>query len=169
MTHVTPQWMIEQGFSPTFAERFWFKVEKTESCWIWTAYRNRHGYGGINTGHKPCRMVLASRASWMIHFGPIPKGMDVCHDCPGGDNPSCVRPDHLWIGDEKANMSDASKKGRLSYPRAKGEASSHHVLTQIDADEIRRLWDVMPHIKLASMFGISYTHAWRIHRGDLWI
>jgi hypothetical protein len=46
----TPQWMIDQGFSKTFAKRFWEKVKKTESCWLWDAQnkgrlKNPQGFG----------------------------------------------------------------------------------------------------------------------------
>ena len=42
--------------------------------------------------------------------------MCVCHNCPKGDNPSCVRPDHLFIGTVKDNNADRAAKGR-SNPR----------------------------------------------------
>ena len=32
------------------AERFWAKVEKTETCWIWTGTRMRGGYGHLVVG-----------------------------------------------------------------------------------------------------------------------
>jgi hypothetical protein len=53
--------------------------------------------------------MLAHRASWQIHYGPIPTGAIVCHSC---DNPKCVNPIHLWIGTQRDNLLDAIKKGR---------------------------------------------------------
>ena len=61
--------------------RFWDKVNKTESCWEWTA-NNVNGYGRIRHQGK---MVLAHRLSWQMANGPIPTGMLVFHKC---DNPS---------------------------------------------------------------------------------
>src|SRR5690242_5800731 len=66
------------------AERFWAKVDKDGPipphrselgpCWLWTGYRNPHGYGGLNEGGRG-HCVLASRVSWELHNGPIPDGM----------------------------------------------------------------------------------------------
>lgn len=93
-------------------EFFWQRVKKTETCWIWTGKRQKFGYGQIQLGAKG-RRVSAHRASWEIHYGLIPEGLWVLHKC---DNPSCVRPDHLWIGTHEQNMIDARRKGRMKVP-----------------------------------------------------
>ena len=51
----------------------------------------------------------ASRVSWIIHFGDIPRGMHVCHKC---DNPECTNPEHLFLGTAKDNALDKESKMR---------------------------------------------------------
>ena len=53
---------------------------------------------------------MAHRLAWELTFGPIPDGLHVLHAC---DNPPCIRPDHLMLGTQRANMRDAGRKGRL--------------------------------------------------------
>lgn len=84
-------------------EKFWPKVQKTSTCWLWTACKTKLGYGKLS-------WKQAHRVSWEIHNGAIPVGMCVCHKC---DNPPCVNPDHLFLGTQKDNILDAKKKGRL--------------------------------------------------------
>jgi hypothetical protein len=88
-------------------DRFFSKVQKTETCWIWTAYKNKKGYGQINSdGYN---MKKAHRVSYEMHNGNIPDGLIVCHSC---DNPSCVNPQHLWLGTDLQNAQDRDTKGR---------------------------------------------------------
>jgi hypothetical protein len=47
--------------------------------------------------------------SWLIHYGVIPPGQHVLHRC---DNPPCVRPDHLFLGNQGVNNRDMVAKGR---------------------------------------------------------
>jgi hypothetical protein len=96
-----------RGVKPRpLAERFWLKVIKhEEGCWEWKGAKHDHGYGKIDK-------MLASHASWLIHFGPVPDGLEVCHTC---DNPECTRPDHLWLGTHGDNMRDAFSKGRVVH------------------------------------------------------
>ena len=88
--------------------RFWNKVDKSGVCWLWTA-STRYGYGRLKVG---ARRIQAHRVSWELHHGPIPEGLCVLHNCPGGDNPTCVNPAHLWLGTNQDNAADRDAKGR---------------------------------------------------------
>lgn len=97
----------------TFIERFWKCVVRTDGCWQWTG-RQRHKFGyGVLGGNSPKhfgrRSIEVHRLSWIIHFGPIPKGLCVLHKC---DNPECTRPDHLFLGTTQDNLADMRSKGR---------------------------------------------------------
>src|SRR5262245_20642397 len=108
---------MQLEFSPSDIARFWAKVHKTDTCWLWTGSTHR-GYGQLSSpsgrGHAPLR---APRVSWEIHYGPIPEGLWVLHRC---DVRGCVRPDHLWLGTRQDNIADMVAKGRS----ARGERSA---------------------------------------------
>lgn len=88
-----------------FELHFWSHVEITPDCWMWHGNIDTNGYGrttfnGVRTG--------AHRVSYFLLKGEIPKGMMACHHC---DNPKCVNPAHIFIGTQKDNMQDWTKKG----------------------------------------------------------
>jgi hypothetical protein len=83
------------------------KVEENErGCWIFTGSRNSEGYGRVNFLGK-CQ--LAHRVSFKIVNGFLPDSLLVCHKC---DTPSCINPQHLFLGTNKENTMDAVRKGR---------------------------------------------------------
>lgn len=93
-------------------KRFWAKVRKTNSCWIWTGASYSAGYGIIGTTGLNGGRMVTHRLSWLIHYGEIPKGMMVLHKC---DNPPCVNPEHLFLGTIQDNVDDMIKKGRHRF------------------------------------------------------
>lgn len=70
-------------------ERFWGRVNKTDSCWTWEAFTNAGGYGYVWFDGK---MRLAHRIAYELAVGPVPTGLELDHLC---HNPRCVRPEHL--------------------------------------------------------------------------
>jgi HNH endonuclease len=96
------------------AADFWLQVQKSAGCWEWQGCRSDKGYGFFKYQGKQWR---AHRLSWTFLHGPIPAGKQLNHHC---DNPACVNPDHLYLGDQKQNRRDAMARGRTARGRAQG-------------------------------------------------
>lgn len=111
-----------------FEWRFWNKVKKTPTCWLWIGGRFPKGYGMFTVKGIPRK---AHRISWQIHNGSIPEGLLVLHHC---DNPPCVNPKHLWVGTHQDNVDDSVSKGR----RCKGENQWEAKLSSSDILKIRK-------------------------------
>ena len=106
-------------------ERFNSKIIKTVTgCWEWQGYRWLN-YGRCNLlGEK-----LTHRVSFMIHLGPIPTNAFVCHKC---DNPPCINPNHLFLGNNQDNMRDCSSKGRCkNHNSYKTHCQKGHKFTEM--------------------------------------
>ena|SRR5438045_4416529 len=113
------------------AERVWEKVQKSDGCWLrMGATSPPYGYG-VAIGLDG-RQNNAHRIVWILTHGPIDEGLEVCHNCPGGDNPRCVRPDHMFLGTRKENAQDMARKGRSR----RGEIATGAKLT---ADRVREI------------------------------
>lgn len=145
------------------AQRFWEKVQigEVDECWKWHACQDKNGYGRVGFQNKLWR---AHRVAWVLTFGPIPKGMCVCHKC---DNPDCVNPYHLFLGTYADNNADKVAKGRDAY---RGEQNGNSKLTEWDVLEIRRLLieTNASQRELAGLFGISSVNIGRIANGKRW-
>lgn len=72
-------------------DRFMTHVEKSASCWVWTAATDKDGYGRFYRDAKSPRHV-AHRFAYEAMVGPIPDGLQIDHLCR---NTSCVNPAHL--------------------------------------------------------------------------
>ena len=70
-------------------QSFWAKVNKTETCWLWTGANHGGGYGTVNIGGQ---FKYAHRLSYEWVVGPIPQGLELDHLCR---TPACVNPAHL--------------------------------------------------------------------------
>ncbi len=134
----------------SLSERFEQKVqyEANTGCWLWSGAMERHGYGLIiaETRQNP---RLAHRVSYELHRGEIPHGLCVCHRC---DTPACVNPDHLWLGTQRANIQDASRKRRMPL----GERQGNSKLKNAEVISIRALAaEGRNQYEIAALFGIS--------------
>ena len=78
--------------------RFWNKVNKTETCWLWTGAGDVLGYGRFYLKGK---LILAHRFSYELAKGLVPEGLDLDHLCR---NPSCVNPQHLEAVTHSINL-----------------------------------------------------------------
>ncbi len=105
------------------------KDRKPDACWLWTGYRNSAGYGVFALNGVKRR---AHRAAWEASNGPIPTGKSILHSC---DNPRCVNPLHLSVGDAIDNTRDMESKGRALYFGRVHHA--RHLLREQDAADLR--------------------------------
>ena len=138
----------------SFEDNFWSKVKKTKGCWEWIGAKNRDNYGVCKLNGK---MIATHRKSWEICKGKIPKGIFVLHLC---DNPPCVRPSHLWLGNHSDNMRDAIKKGKISKNK----------LTETKVRAIRKLYKAgnIIHKKLAKQFRVHPRTIGNVINKDTW-
>lgn len=152
---------------PRAARPFWSLVEKTSECWIWMASKNAEGYGTYRSHLK------AHRVAYEMTHGPIPVGMCVCHRC---DNPSCVRPDHLFLGSVAANNADRAAKGRskgifrVGAPHpAMNRIGERHWSARLSAQDIQLIRDARAAgettTSLSARFGVHPSTISRIARG----
>jgi len=144
---------------PEFRKRFWSKVARTRGCWRWLASKDCNGYGRVGVGHEVTR---AHRIAWMMQNRPVDSDVLICHRC---DNPSCVRPSHLFSGTHKDNLSDAASKDRTAF----GERHPMAVISEAKVRAIRALHlSGFTREEIAPLFGVSPRHVSKVARSYSW-
>ena len=155
-----------------FKERY--EIDDVTGCWNWVGTISSQGYGqvaGLINGKRYVpvgKYILAHRASWIIHFGDIPKGEGahgtvVMHKC---DNRKCVNPEHLQLGSQADNVKDMMVKRRHvvgEFQKRKGiEHFRSSFKTQADIDLI--LTTEGKTKELAEKFGVTQSAIKRLRR-----
>lgn len=149
------------------------RVNKTDSCWLWTGRRFVAGYGmveclDLNTNKK--RKTTAHRIAWMLDHGFIERNLFVCHTC---DNPPCVRPDHLFIGTQSMNLQDAISKGRFqNIARGRPLIGERNKNTELSSDDVTAIKVLakrnMGPTLISQIFRTSTNTIHRILAGKSW-
>lgn len=148
------------------AERFWSKVDKSGDCWLWTGATTFGGYGVIQRGGADGGLIRAHRYAYEEQLGPIPKGQGLCHRC---DMPGCVRPTHLFPGDQRTNMADCAAKGRTRPGGQTGVAHHRAKLNPEKVVQIRQLRRQGLSLNaVAERFDVSKKTILNIDKGVIW-
>lgn len=102
---------------------------------------------------------MAHRIAWEMKNGPIPPGLFGCHKC---DTPSCVNPDHLFLGTIQENFDDMRQKGRHPF----GERIGMSKLS--DKKVVAILKDKSKATVIAEKYGVSAVLIGKIKRREIW-
>lgn len=135
------------------------RCTKNGSCIEYKHSLNPAGYGNVRfNGDRR----LANRVVYQLTKGEIPEGLFVCHSC---DNPSCINPEHLWLGTHKENMRDRDRKGRVFH----GEKHNFAKLKEKEVKEIRELFKKSKSMaSLSKKYGVAIISIERIVNFQTW-
>lgn len=130
-------------------------------CWVATIGLNEKGRPRHKVGSK---VFYVSNLMYVISNGELPNGLLVCHTC---DNPSCINPEHLWLGTPLENMEDMKRKGRS--PDQSGSNNGNARLTAGDISNVRKLLNSGCSLgSVSKVTNISKSHVYRISCGNVW-
>jgi hypothetical protein len=153
-------------------ERFWNKVEKTADCWTWKGAKTNKGYGIYSSFYKFgfFKSQFAHRVSYFLANGNFDSDLLVCHKC---DNPSCVNPNHLFIGTYSDNAQDMSDKGRNGQQinSQKGEKHGRSKLDWNKVREIRKRYseEKITKSELSRQYGVDHKQIRNILNNTNWV
>lgn len=153
--------------SEAVQRRFWQKIQvgsDPDDCWIWKGTLTPQGYGILVSIVGPHQVgLLAHRISYYIKHRELSNDIFVCHHC---DNPLCVNPTHLFLGDQQKNMSDKVEKMRQAFLEKHGR----HILTCEQVQQIRVLHHFLgtPRETLATLYRVASSTIFSIVEGTNW-
>ncbi len=140
-------------------EDFYKNAKFNNDCLEWQKYTNRHGYGYVALNGKNWSI---HRLSYYFTYGEIPKGKWILHKC---DNRKCIKPEHLYLGDNKQNVKDRMMRGRS----AKGENNGQSKLTETQVRSIKRLLSKKwTQCSIAERFGVHQSTIFSIKHNEYW-
>lgn len=131
----TPVRPLSRSLEPRdHAERFWSKVRKTETCWLYEGLLTEYGYGVFRFGTSKHKMS-AHRFAWALAERTIPDGWHLDHLCRV---PACVLLDHL----EPVTNAENRRRGVLgvlrTHCRNGHEATPENTIIQTGTRTYRR-------------------------------
>lgn len=148
----------------TVTDRFWDKVNKKGKfdCWEWEGATGRLGYGQFKYKGENKR---SHRFIFSYFFDINLEEKHILHNC---DNPPCVNPQHLYIGNHEINMRDKSIRNRMSDRR--GENNNFSELSEEDVEEIykKRHIDNKPLKEISDEFNTSVGNVSDIINDKTW-
>lgn len=128
--------------------------KRADGCWVWTAAKDARGYGHIKIMRDGRRIsTKAHRVSYMEFKGEIPPGLCVCHHC---DNPSCINPDHLFLGTHRDNSADCISKGRHAHNETHGRAKLTEEQVRFCRFVYKKQHSLLGCNALARVFGVDH-------------
>lgn len=148
--------------------RFWKTVAFTanpDKCWNWQGKSKVRGYGRFCVSINPNieRTIGCPRVSYYLHNKVDPIGYAVLHTC---DNPTCVNPNHLYLGTNKENTVDMMRKGR-GYHR-KGQDHGMAKLSDVIVSKIKKEYIKGNGNLLANKYGVNQSVISRIINNKSW-
>jgi hypothetical protein len=141
-------------------DRFWSKVLKTDTCWLWQGFITKKGYGYFGVGNG--KNDHAHRVSYRLTYGEFDNKLQVLHKC---DNPPCVRPDHLFLGTNSDNYLDKLAKNRQAKQR--GEKNPNAKLSLLQVEAIRKIKG-KSQTQIAKEYNVSQTLISKIRLKQIW-
>lgn len=139
------------------------EFEPNTGCWLWSGAASSQGYPQVSV--SGVRRVGTHVALEIFKGSYVPKGMMACHKC---DTPSCVNPDHLFVGTHQDNMDDMNAKGRhhrWNGARA-GSGNPRAKLTPEIVASIRQ--DPRTNRAIAKQYGVGHVLVCYIKNGVHW-
>jgi len=156
--------LSKNGLHRDPANAFWAKVRKVggEGCWTWMGTKTKGdgkrrlaGYGMVGGNKVLGKGWYAHRLSYFLTHGDFDRSLDVLHKC---DNPSCVNPEHLYLGTDSDNQRDVIARKRRP--------------TVLDENKVRqiRAWvgEGVAQVEIGKRLGIARTLVYSIARGVSW-
>jgi len=140
-----------------------YSISET-GCWEFGGGRNKDGYGRIYIQNYASWEFQAHRVAYAFHHGRDPVRKLVCHTC---DNPPCINPEHLFLGEVLDNVADMHQKSRASPQVGSGNANSR-ITEEVVLEIVGQIRAGLNNMEIAQTLPVSHSQVSRIRRGKAW-